>query len=61
VALTNLEDGGAIQLSLPFGRRPGSALDAAIDELRERYGTEAITRAVVVGRDLGPTVPLLPD
>jgi DNA polymerase IV len=60
VALTNIEDGGATQLSLPFSRS-ADALDAVIDELRERYGTEAITRAVLVGREPGLTVPLLPD
>jgi DNA polymerase-4 len=60
VALTNLEDGGGIQLSLPIGRG-ASALDVAVDELRERFGSTAITRAVLVGRDQGLTVPLLPD
>ena len=61
VALTNLEDGNAIQLSLPFGRRRTGYLDAALDEVRERFGSTAITRAVLVGRDQGPAVPLLPD
>jgi DNA polymerase IV len=61
VALTNLEDGYAIQLSLPFGHQRASALDAALDEVRERYGSAAISRAVLVGRDQGLTVPLLPD
>ena len=61
VALSNLEQGGAVQLTLPFGRRPASAVDAAVDELRERFGTEAITRAVLVGRDPGVAAPLLPD
>jgi DNA polymerase IV len=61
VALTNLEDGYAVQLPLPFGRRPAGALDTAVDELRERFGSAAITRAALVGRDQGVTVPLLPD
>jgi DNA polymerase IV len=61
VALTNLEDGDAIQLLLPFSRRPVSDLDAALDEVRERYGSAAITRAALVGRDQGLAVPLLPD
>ena len=45
VALTNLEDASAIQLALPF-ERSLTALDVALDEVRERFGTEAITRAV---------------
>jgi DNA polymerase-4 len=61
ITLTNLEGGYAIQLSLPFGRRPIGPLDAAVDELRERFGSAAITRAALVGREQGFTVPLLPD
>ena len=37
------------------------ALDAALDEVRERFGSTAVTRAVLLGRDPGLTVPLLPD
>jgi DNA polymerase-4 len=61
ISLSNLEDDSAVQLALPFERRLPGALDAAIDELRERYGSKAITRASLVGRDPGITPPLLPD
>jgi DNA polymerase IV len=62
VALSNLGDGGAIQLALPLDQaRDGNALDRALDEIRDRFGSAAITRAVLVGRDQGLTVPLLPD
>jgi DNA polymerase IV len=61
VALGNLEDEGGIQLALPFAREPASALDATLDDVRERFGSGAITRAVLLGRDQGLTVPLLPD
>ena len=37
------------------------ALDATLDSVRDRYGTAAITRAVLLGRDQGLAVPLLPD
>jgi DNA polymerase-4 len=61
LTLSNLDDDWAIQLALPFGRRSSIALDTALDVVRERYGTDAVTRAVLLGRDSGPTVPLLPD
>ena len=61
LTLTNLDDEGAIQLPLPFEPRHRRALDAAVDEIRDRYGTEAVTRAVLVGRARDPAVPLLPD
>jgi DNA polymerase-4 len=61
VAVANLEDDRAVQLTLPFDRHSSGALDAAIDEVRARFGAAAITRAVLLGRDQGLTVPLLPD
>jgi DNA polymerase IV len=61
VALSNLQDDGAIQLALPFERQRASAIDATIDIVRDRFGSTAITRAVLLGRDQGLTVPLLPD
>ncbi len=59
VALTNLCDANAIQLALPFDRT--RELDRTLDELRERFGSGAISRGALVGRDPGPWVPLLPD
>jgi DNA polymerase-4 len=61
VAVANLDDSGAIQLTLPFDRHSGGALDAALDQVRVRFGNDAITRAVLLGRDQGLSVPLLPD
>jgi DNA polymerase IV len=61
VAVANLADDRATQLTLPFDRHSGGALDAALDEVRARFGSGAITRAVLLGRDQGMTVPLLPD
>jgi DNA polymerase-4 len=37
------------------------ALDVALDEIRRRYGADAVTRAVLLGRSQGFEVPLLPD
>jgi DNA polymerase IV len=59
VAFTNLEDNAAVQLSFPLDRQ--CALDATLDALRDRFGSSAITRAVLLGRDQGLSVPLLPD
>jgi DNA polymerase IV len=61
IAVANLDDSGAIQLTLPFDRQSGGALDAALDQVRGRFGNDAITRAVLLGRDQGLSVPLLPD
>jgi DNA polymerase-4 len=61
VALGNLTDDRAIQLALPFDDQRAGALDAVLDQVRERFGSAAITRAVLLGRDQGLSVPLLPD
>jgi DNA polymerase IV len=61
VALTNLEDNAAVQLAFPFDGYLPSALDLAVDDVREQFGKNAITRAVLLGRDAGLEVPLLPD
>jgi DNA polymerase-4 len=61
VTVANLDDDREVQLPLPFDLRSGGALDAAVDEIRERFGSAAITRAVLLGRDPGLLVPLLPD
>jgi DNA polymerase-4 len=61
VAVANLETAPPVQLGLRMDRRSGEDLDAAIDAVRERFGSKAVTRAVLVGRDRGLEVPLLPD
>jgi len=52
-----LEDARTRQLLLG----PEEAVDAAVDTIRERYGSAAITRAVLLGRDPGFSMPVLPD
>jgi DNA polymerase-4 len=61
VAVANLDNDDALQLTLPLDRHSGDALDAALDEVRERFGSTAVTRAVLLGRDQGIVMPLLPD
>jgi DNA polymerase-4 len=61
IAVGNLDDNTAVQLVLPFDRHDRTALDAAVDSVRDRFGSTAVTRAVLLGRDAGLSVPLLPD
>jgi DNA polymerase-4 len=61
ITFTNLHHDGAIQMALPFGDRPGSSLDTTLDTLKDRFGSSAITRGVLLGRREGSSVPLLPD
>jgi DNA polymerase-4 len=69
VSVGNLDDDGAIQLELPFGPGPGAgaggalgaALDTALDDVRDRFGSAAVTRAVLLGRHQRPSMPMLPD
>jgi DNA polymerase-4 len=61
IALTNLDNDDAIQLAFPFDQVRSVALDAVLDDIRERFGSDAITRAVLIGRRKQLEVPLLPD
>jgi DNA polymerase-4 len=69
LAVVNLEAGDGVQLTLPFSRRaldPTAErrvlhLDEVIDDVRDRFGSRAITRAVLLGRDDGGSMPHLPD
>ncbi len=61
ISLTNLDDADAVQLELPFERQPGEQLDHALDEVKTKFGRDAVTRAVLLGKDQGISVPLLPD
>jgi DNA polymerase IV len=61
ISVANLENADAVQLVLPLDRHSDAALDLALDEVRARFGPDAVTRAVLLGRSQGLTVPLLPD
>jgi DNA polymerase IV len=61
IAVANLENALPSQLVLPLDRHSGGELDAALDEVCARFGPSAVTRAVLLGRYDGLSVPLLPD
>ena len=61
LSLANLDNDDAIQLTLPFPADGAGTLDATVDSLRDRFGAAAVTRAVLLGRDQGLSVPLRPD
>jgi DNA polymerase-4 len=62
-AVSGIDRTGAQQLMLPFseGSLALENVDAAVDQVRRRYGKSALTRAVLVGRDPGLEMPHLPD
>ena len=61
-AVSEIDRDGAEQLTLPLTTRAEpAAVDAAVDQVRRRYGRSALTRGVLVGRDQGLEMPHLPD
>jgi DNA polymerase IV len=61
ITFGSLADDGAVQLAFPFDGIDRAALDEALDDVRERFGSGAVGRAVLLGRRDAPSVPLLPD
>jgi DNA polymerase-4 len=61
LTFTNLLRDDAVQLALPLEGPSSSALDSTLDTVRDRYGSKAVTRGVLLGRHEGMRVPLLPD
>jgi DNA polymerase IV len=53
-------DGGGAQLALPLYPSE-EALDAALDEVRDRFGPDSVTRASVLGRDRALSPAVLAD
>jgi len=61
LSLTGLEDDAPFQLVLPFEIQHDIALDLALDQVRDRFGSASVTRAVLLDREPGIAMPLLPD
>jgi DNA polymerase-4 len=61
ISVANLDDTDRLQLRLPLDVCENDELDVVLDLVRERYGSSAITRAVLLGRSPGISMPMLPD
>lgn len=62
VTLANLDaTESADQPGLPFEQPKSHAIDAAVDGVRDKFGSKSITRGVLLNRGEDLTVPLLPD
>ncbi len=61
VSVGNLGRNGFVQLELPFERQDQNSLDTALDAVRKRFGSQAVTRGALVGKDPGLVMPMLPD
>lgn len=63
VTISGLVDGRSRQLELPLFPDvvQENGLDAALDRVRDRFGSGALTRAALVGRHTGLEMPTLPD
>jgi DNA polymerase-4 len=63
ITISGLTDGRSQQLELPLFPDVvhENGIDAALDRVRDRFGTGAVTRAALVGRHTGLEMPTLPD
>jgi DNA polymerase-4 len=61
VSLTGLDGDAGVQLELPFTVRDTTRLNLTLDGIRDRFGATALTRATLLGRDTGFSMPTLPD
>ncbi len=61
LSVGNLDRDGFVQMELPFERQDRRCLDNTLDEIRKRFGSSAVTRGALVGKDSGMIMPMLPD
>lgn len=61
ISVGNLSSQDAIQLPLQLDRRRDDPLDAVVDAVRKRFGSRALVRDALLGREHGWSAPMLPD
>ncbi|WP_436796270.1 DNA polymerase IV [Actinospongicola halichondriae] len=61
ISVADLSNADAVQLGLDLDGHDRRSLDHVLDDVRERFGHEAVVRASLMGRDDGRSVPMLPD
>jgi DNA polymerase IV len=61
ISVGNLENEAALQLALPFDKAANNELDTALDQVKDKFGTNAITRGILLGKSQGLEMPMLPD
>ena len=59
ISITGLDEAADEQLELPFDTTAPARLDGALDAVRDKFGTAAVTRAVLLGRPEGFSAPQL--
>jgi len=61
ISIAGLSNADAVQLALPLGPRARPSVDTAYDEIRDKFGPNALGRGSHLGHDMGLSVPMLPD
>ncbi len=61
VTVSGLARDGEAQPMLPFDDVQSGQVDLTLDRVREKFGRDALTRGVHVGKESGWEMPLLPD
>ncbi|MSZ78230.1 MAG: DNA polymerase IV [Actinobacteria bacterium] len=63
ITISGLVEAGSEQLELPIfvAEQQAAALDVALDQVRDRFGSASVGRAALVGRRTGLEMPTLPD
>lgn len=61
ISVSDLSSADAVQLGLDLDGHDHRRLDHVLDDVRGRFGSDAVVRASLLGRDDGRSVPMLPD
>jgi DNA polymerase-4 len=61
VSFDNLDDGVQLELGFDAVNKEVTEIDKTVDAVREKFGSAAITRGVLIGQDEGLAAPVLDD